>query len=160
MGKGAIVYFSLDGNTEYVANVIRQKTGFDIIKIKPKKEFKYKGFLKVFIGGKMALFGEKPEIEEMPNGLKEYNTIILGTPVWAGRPTPYVNSFVSKYDLEGKKIALFACFAGDENKTFKILKEKLKGEVISTIGFKGALKNKGSVIENKIEEWLKRNGLK
>ncbi|KRQ86704.1 flavodoxin [Caloramator mitchellensis] len=155
MGKGAIVYFSMGGNTEFVAGLIQRITGFDLINIKPMKELRYKGFLKVFIGGKMALFGETPEIKDLEKDINGYDTIIIGTPVWAGRPNPYVNTFVSKYDLKGKKVALFACCAGDPNKTFDILKGKIKGNVTSTIFFKEALKNKNLGIEEKIKEWVK-----
>lgn len=159
MGKCIIVYFSLDGNTEFVAGLIHKITGFDLIKIIPIKEFKYKGFLKFFMGGKMSVFGETPEIQDFEKDIKSYDTIIIGTPVWAGRPNPYINTFVSNYDLKGKKVAIFACCAGYPNKTFDILKEKIKGDVLSTIFFRNALKNKNSGIEEKIREWIRQNGL-
>ena len=36
--KKAIVYYSMSGNTDYVANYISKKVDADLIKIEPKKE--------------------------------------------------------------------------------------------------------------------------
>ncbi|MDO6355251.1 flavodoxin [Caloramator sp. CAR-1] len=154
MTKGAVVYFSLDGNTEFVANKITERTGFEIIKIKPLKEFKYKGFWKFFYGGKMSLFGERPEVERVPNW-ELYDTIFLGTPIWAGRPCPYVLSFIENHPFNEKKIYLFSTFAADEKKAYEYFTKKMNLIISDEIGFKDSfIKNKIEV-EKRIENWLK-----
>ncbi len=37
----------------------------------------------------------------------EYDLIIVGTPVWASRPTPTIINYLQKNDLSGKKVAVF-----------------------------------------------------
>ena len=61
--KKAIVYYSMSGNTEYVAKYIAEKVNVDLIRIEPKKQYPNKGFRKFFWGGKSALMGETPELE-------------------------------------------------------------------------------------------------
>ena len=65
MSKDLVVYYSLEGNTEYVANVLKEKIGADLLKLVPKKAYHDKGFAKFFWGGKSAVMAEKPELEEI-----------------------------------------------------------------------------------------------
>lgn len=41
--------------------------------------------------------------------------IIIGTPIWAGKITPAVRTYFTKYDLTDKKIAFFTTQGGDES---------------------------------------------
>ena len=112
--KTLVVYFSLEGNTEYVANKIQEKTGANLLKLVPKKAYHDKGFAKFFWGGKSAVMAEKPELEPYEVSLSEYERIIFGFPVWASNYTPPIRTFVedNKSGLNGKKIAAFACQSG------------------------------------------------
>ncbi|MBR3153029.1 MAG: flavodoxin family protein, partial [Clostridia bacterium] len=62
--KKAIVYYSMSGNADYVANRISEKLDADLIRISPKKEYPNKGVMKFFWGGKSAIMGETPELED------------------------------------------------------------------------------------------------
>ena len=42
--KTLVVYYSLEGNTEYVAEKIREALGADLLKLVPKKAYHDKGF--------------------------------------------------------------------------------------------------------------------
>ncbi|MBR1471390.1 MAG: flavodoxin [Lachnospiraceae bacterium] len=112
--KTLVVYFSLEGNTEYVANRIKEKTGSDLLKLIPKKAYHDKGFAKFFWGGKSAVMAEKPELEPYDVHLSEYDRIIFGFPVWASNFTPPIRTFVedNRSGLNGKKVAAFACQSG------------------------------------------------
>ena len=57
--KRLIVYFSLEGNTEYIANKLADMTGADKLNLVPVKAFADKGFAKFFWGGKAAVMAEK-----------------------------------------------------------------------------------------------------
>lgn len=107
-----VVYFSLDGNTKLIAKTIAETVDADFAELKTSKEYHTKGFKKFFWGGKSVLFGEKPELTNDPIDLSRYDTIILGTPVWAGSFAPPLKTFFSKYQITGKRIALFACHGG------------------------------------------------
>ena len=112
--KVAIVYYSMSGNTDYVAKQIAEKIGADLIRIVPKKEYPDKGFRKFFWGGKSALMKETPRLEEYQFDSNQYDMIIFGTPVWASQFTPPIRTFVkeNKEQLRNKKIAVFTCYSG------------------------------------------------
>ena len=112
--KKLIVYYSLEGNTEYAANRIKDRTGADLFKLVPKKAYHDKGFAKFFWGGKSAVMAEKPELEAYEVNLTEYDQVIFGFPVWASNFTPPIRTFIeeNKEALKGKKFAAFACQSG------------------------------------------------
>ena len=110
----AIVYYSMHGNSEMVAEKIAAKLGADVIKIEPDKAYPDKGAKKFLWGGKSAVMGEQPVLKPYEFDADKYDSIILGFPVWASRPAPPINTFLSeqKSKLSGKKIAVFACQSG------------------------------------------------
>lgn len=61
--KTLIVYYSLEGNTEYAAGRIAAALQADTLRLRPKKAYADKGFAKFFWGGKSAVMAEKPELE-------------------------------------------------------------------------------------------------
>ena len=60
--KTIIVYYSLEGNTEYVAQTIANQLDADLLRIEPAKSYPTGGFRKFFWGGKSAVMGETPEL--------------------------------------------------------------------------------------------------
>ena len=69
---------------------------------------------KILWGGKSAVMGETPELEEYEFDSSKYDYIIFGTPVWASSITPPIRSFIKENieELKDKKIGLFICFMG------------------------------------------------
>ncbi len=121
-----IVYYSLNGNTEYAANRIADTCGFDTLRLVPVKAYPDKGFKKFFWGGKSAVMAETPELEPYEFDPAKYDRIVFGFPVWAGNVTPPIRTFVRDNDLAGKQIAAFACQSGSgAEKAFGKLKSAL-----------------------------------
>lgn len=116
--KVLVVYYSMSGNAEYVANMIKDKIGADTLKIVPVKEIPKKGFVKYLWGGKKAIMKETPKLEDYSFRGEEYDTIILGTPVWASHIAPPLRTFIedNKEQLKNKRIAGYACFMGSGGK--------------------------------------------
>ena len=109
-----IVYYSMEGNTDYMANRIAGKADADLLRIEPVKAYHDKGFLKFVWGGKSAVMGEKPELKPYDADLSAYDRVIFGSPVWAANITPPLRTFIedNKEALDGKKFAAFVCEAG------------------------------------------------
>ena len=123
-----IVYFSFDGNTKFIAEKIAETIDADIIELKTNKNYPTEGFGKYFWGGKSVIFGESPKLTNDGIDLNRYETILIGTPVWAGSYTPPVKSFIRQYTIQGKRIALFASHGGGgAEKCFARLKKALLG---------------------------------
>ncbi len=112
--KSLVVYYSLEGNTEYVAKKIKEGTNAELLKLVPRKAYHDKGFAKFFWGGKSAVMAEKPELEAYDVNLAEYDRVIFGFPVWASNFTPPLRTFIedNKDALRGKSLAAFACQSG------------------------------------------------
>lgn len=135
--KTAIVYYSMSGNTKYVADKISEKIEADIIRIEPVKAYPNKGAKKFIWGGKSAVMGEKPRLQPYEFSTEDYDRIILGTPVWASNFAPPIRTFIKENpDISGKKIAIFTCFSGGgADKAIEKMKkyigiEKIEAELI------------------------------
>ena len=68
--------------------------------------------------------------------LKQHERIFIGSPIWAYRPAPAINSFMYRTNLEGRSVIPFFTMGGDDstralaNITAKI--EKRQGKVIGS----------------------------
>ena len=123
--KTAIVYYSQSGNTEYVAKACARLLGADLIPIAPVKEYPSTGFKKFLWGGKSAVMGEAPRLENYAFDAEAYEGIILGCPVWAGTFAPPLRTFIeeNREGLRDKRIAAFACCSGGPGKVMEKLKK-------------------------------------
>lgn len=111
--KTAIVYYSMSGNTKYVADKIEEKLNADLIRIEPVKAYPDQGAKKFIWGGKSAVMGEKPKLQPYEFNAEQYDRIIIGTPVWASSFAPPIRTFLHENkSISEKKIAVFACFSG------------------------------------------------
>ena len=71
--KNLVVFYSLEGNTKFIASQIAKKVNADILELKTKKEYPNKGFKKYFWGGRSVLFNQKPELIEYDKNINEYD---------------------------------------------------------------------------------------
>jgi len=123
--KDLIVFYSLEGNTKQAAEKIANILNADILQLKTVKEIP-KNNMKFFIGGMQAMFGICARIEAIDIDFGKYDRIILGTPVWANKAAPAVNTFLKNYNVKDKVTALFTCSGvGDNEKCVRHLKKKL-----------------------------------
>ena len=124
--KTLIVYYSLEGNTQWAAEKLAERLGADTLRLVPKAAYPDRGFKKFLFGGKSAVMKEAPELESYEVDITQYEQIVLATPVWAGTLTPPLRSFIQREDLSGKRLALVASsMGGSPGKTFEHLKALL-----------------------------------
>ena len=134
--KTLIVYYSLEGNTEYAASRIAAAAGAELLRIEPVKQYPDRGFKKFFWGGKSAVMAETPDLKPYAFDAESCGRIVFGFPVWAGNVTPPIRTFIKENSLEGKRFAAFACESGaGAEKAFAKLTaalgiEKLEAELI------------------------------
>ena len=153
--KTAVVFYSLDGNCAFTAKHISSLLNADLVQIHTVDQKKRRGLFKILWGVWQVMRGKMPALLPVDFDATDYDLIIIGTPVWAGSPAPAMKVFLSQTKIEGKKIALYACHAGDKGKTMDILKDTLKDNtVISEKDFDDAVKHAEKTIAQ-IEEWVK-----
>lgn len=147
-----IVFYSRSGNSKFVAQKLAEKLGADIEEVIDKKNRRgVIGFLKA---GFDATRGKETVIEETKFLPMNYDLIVVGTPIWNGRPSPAVRTYLRKNDVSGKKVAFFCTLNGNnsEKATRNIRKLLPEGNIVGVLAVKNALKNPEG-IETKISDW-------
>lgn len=116
MVKTLVAYFSASGVTKKVAEKLASAAKADVYEIKPavaytKADLNWmdkKSRSSVEMGNKSF----RPEIVKENLDLAEYDTILLGFPIWWYVAPTIINTFLESYDFSGKKIVLFATSGG------------------------------------------------
>ncbi len=161
MSKTLIVYYSLTGNTQFIAETLRDTIEADILELKPIKELKADSGTRFMWGGYQSKMKKKPKLMDFNTNPLEYDLVILGTPVWAWDISPPMRSFLSKFDLTSKKVALWMCHAGDGIKAMIRFKEALKdANIVESISFQNPLKKESDKNKEKAIAWIKEVGKK
>ena len=120
-----IIYYSQGGTTEIVAKTLAQNLRADMVRIhdlKNRDGFKNKLFASI-----NAFRENKTDIIPARVDLTNYDTIIFGTPTWAGNPTPAILTIIDRCNLTGKDVMLFATMDNNRGDTnIERLEEKVK----------------------------------
>ena len=118
--KILLVYYSYTGNTKIIADMIKEKLDCEILELKPKIPFLIEDY-DVIVNEYQSNESTKKcvEIENINVDLKEYDRIIIGTPVWWYTITPVIREFLKNNDLSQKQVYAFATNAGWLGRTFK-----------------------------------------
>ena len=103
--KTLVVYYSLSGNTKFAAETIAAELGADIEEVVDLK--KRQGKLAFLSNGRDAGQGKETEIASIQKNAADYETIIVGTPIWNKNPTPAIRTYLNRNNLAGKKVGLF-----------------------------------------------------
>src|SRR4030042_7150848 len=103
--KTLVIYYSLSGNTKFAAETIAAELGADIGEIVDLK--KRQGKLAFLSNGRDAGQGKETEIAPIQKSATDYDTIIVGTPIWNKNPTPAIRTYLNSNNLAGKKVGLF-----------------------------------------------------
>jgi flavodoxin len=108
--KSIVIYYSYSGNTRKVAEVLekylKDKAGVQIIELKSLDESN-----NFFKQASRAFRHIKAKIEPVNFDLSCYDTVCLGTPVWAFGPAPTVNTYLDNcLGITGKDIVLFSTY--------------------------------------------------
>jgi len=151
--KKLVVYYSLTGNTKNLAEIIAKSLNCDIEEIIDKKN--RKGFLGFLKAGRDAFFKRITEIEKIKKEPKNYDIVIIGTPVWAGNITPAIRTYLLNNKDKIKKFAFFTTSGTSvSDKIVKTLEDILNKKCAAFLNIsRKELKSKN--FQNKIENFLK-----
>ena len=150
--KRAVVFYSLSGNTKEAAEFISKETGADLFQIELVKPMPDSMPKQMMLGGMQATFGMKPDIKGVAENISDYDEIILGTPIWAGKAAYPVNTFIRKYGVENKVTAVFTFSGGGDNDKCILKLSQLLKNMKNQI----ALADRNSNMSDKNSERLKK----
>lgn len=154
--KALVVYYSLEGNCDFIAKEIKNNIDADLLRIEPLKSINPKGFSKYIWGGTQVFMKKKPELSSFKVNMEDYDALFIGTPVWAWTFAPPLASFFESVEIKRKKIAIFACHEGQLGKTFDKLQKALvngNNEFIGQIDFFNPLKKDTAGAKEKLKLW-------
>ena len=120
-----IMYYSQGGPTEIVAKTLARHLNGSLAKI---HDLKNREGLKNRLFASISAFREsKTDIYPAKIDLTNFDTVYIGTPTWAGNPTPAILTIIDRCNFTGKDVVLFATMdnsRGENN--IERLEEKLK----------------------------------
>lgn len=155
--KTLVVYYSLTGKTRLAAQAIAEALNATLVEIEERRPvpmpFVY------LAGGFRAFTNRGTKINPVDVDLKQYDRIFIGSPMWASRPAPAVNSFVYQTNFEGRSVIPFFTMGGDSaekaaaNIAAKI--EKSQGKVVGSFAIT-SYKVPGEQIMARAKEAAKR----
>ncbi len=153
LGKVLIVYYSFTGNTRQVADILKDKTGGVTFEIEP--DFNYSRPDIEAVAKEQVNEGFKPKLKTAVSDIETYDVIFVGSPIWWFSVTPPVMSFLSEYDLTGKKVVPFCTYIDAYGDFFKQFEEACPdAQVVSGRDFKSAELKDSDTIEAKIDTWI------
>lgn len=157
MSKALVLCYSFEGYTLQMANFIKDALQIEVIEIKPLNELKTKGFYKYLWGGRQVVFKKKPELAPLEVNFDLYDTIFIGSPIWAGTYAPPIRTLLEDGMLKGKKIAYFYTHEGGASRA--AIKGQHTIEIHNKfIGFLSII-NKASMLDQNKKEiisWSKK----
>ncbi len=125
MNKKLVCYFSASGNTRRVAEKISSAVNGDIFEIEPKEKYTDKDLDWTDKQSRSSIEMNKnikPEIKKQISNLEEYNSIIIGFPVWWYKEPTIIDKFLDENNMNGKKIYVFVTSGGSSvDSTYKSL---------------------------------------
>lgn len=156
--KTVVIFYSLEGNTKFIAKVLAKELKADLIELETVKSFPSSGLKKFVWGGKSVMLKEQPQLSNENIDLTGYDNVLIGTPVWAGTCSSPMNTFVRQYPFTGKKVGFFVCAGGGSTtKCFNVLKEALpENQFIGEIDFVDPLRKNKNEDKIKALKWAKQ----
>ena len=99
-----VAYFSRSGNTRVVAGLIHRARGTDLFEIRPVKPYPDDYQEAVAQARKESDSSYEPALAARVATVADYDTVILGFPIWGQTIPPVIRSFLSAHDLSGKTL--------------------------------------------------------
>ncbi|HIX58128.1 MAG TPA: hypothetical protein IAA45_00210 [Candidatus Blautia gallistercoris] len=113
-----VAYFSYSGNTRTVAEALREETGGDLLEIQPETPYPedYDECGEVALEERDS--NARPAIANLPESIEEYDTILVGYPIWWHTAPMIIGTFLESYDLTGKDVYPFTQSASMDTEQF------------------------------------------
>ncbi len=154
MNKILVSYFSASGTTKSVAEKVANIIGGDLFEIEPVEKYTDADLnwndsssrSSIEMKDKMS----RPEIKNKVSNLSDYDTVLIGFPVWWDLAPTIINTFIEENNLENKNVYVFATSGSSSvNNSFNTLKN-----TYSNINFISAKRLSSNLDESDIKNWI------
>lgn len=157
-GKVLVVYYSLTGHTQNIAEQIAHFTGGDLYRIQTQETFKLGPAFYAQVKKQLKTH-EYPALAESAPDMSAYDVIFVGAPIWWYTAATPVWQFWQEADFKGKKVVPFSTQGSNYGTYFEDFKKQAKNaQVLDGAAFNNVDEKYRQAETNKIISWL--NGLK
>jgi flavodoxin len=105
-----VAYYSMGGHTRTVAHELRDVMGADIEEIRePHPRHGVVGVVRALVD---AVARRETPIEPVEGDPRNYDVLLVGGPIWAGRMASPVRSYVKRYGAAAPHVAFFCTEGG------------------------------------------------
>lgn len=148
------------GNTEYVADVIKENTGADLFRIEPETPYTTVHDDLVNLAKEEQNENARPKIKNSIENFEQYDTVFVGYPNWWGDMPQIMYTFFDTYDFSGKTIIPFSTHGGSGfSNTINTIKELEPDAEVNDDGYTVS-RNDVKDAESEIIAWLGNLGYK
>lgn len=135
MSKILVAYFSASGETAKLAKTVATATGADLFEIQPAQRYSSAdlNWNNKQSRSTLEMNDEKsrPAIANRVENMEQYDTVLVGFPIWWYQAPRIIETFLESYDLSGKRVIPFATSGGSGmGKTAEILKKSCPGAIV------------------------------
>ena len=153
MEKVLICYFSASGTTKRVAESIASAINGDLFEIEPKEKYTDEDLNWMNKQSRSSIeMNEniKPEIVIKDINLDDYETVLLGFPIWWYKEPTIIDKFLDEYDMSNKKIYVFVTSGSSTiDSTYKSLQNNYPNLI-----FVSGKRFNGSETDEDYKSWL------
>ena len=153
MSKILVSYFSASGVTRSVAEKINNAVGGDLFEIEPKEKYTKEDLdwtNQESRSSKEMKENIRPEIANKVSNLEEYDTVLLGFPIWWYKEPTIIDKFLEENNMENKNIYVFVTSGSSTiDSTYKSLQNNFPN-----LNFISGKRFTGNEREEGYKEWL------
>lgn len=132
MARVLVAYYSFRGHTQRLAEALAARLGADLEPIADGVD--RSGFLGGLRSAIEAVLGTAPRIAAGVHPVRDYELLVVGSPVWVGRPASPVRSFLRRHAGQLPPLALFCTMGGRNSASvFKGMGEAAGVEPLATL---------------------------
>ena len=156
-GKTLVVIFSATGNTKPIAESAADILGADLHEIVPQEPYTETDlayYTDCRADREQADDTARPAISGSVENMVNYDTVLIGYPIWHGRPPRIIYTFLESYDFSGKTILPF-CTSGSSPYNDSGIRDLVGSDTTWLTGRRFAA---GTAREN-VAAWLEEAGL-
>lgn len=155
-----VVYFSRTGTTEPLAQYAAEYLNADIFEIEaavPYTDEDIAYYTDCRADREQNDKSARPEIAGTVSDMDQYDTIILGYPIWHGQAPRIIDTFLESYDFDGKTIVPFCT---SHSSPIGSSDTYLHGLVSGNVNWKEGRRFEGGTSKDTMIEWLDALGIK
>ncbi|MFA5857030.1 MAG: flavodoxin domain-containing protein [Candidatus Pacearchaeota archaeon] len=131
--KVLILYYSRTGNTKNIAQLLSKELKADIEEIIDEKS--RLGTLGYLTASLSAILKSNTKINKLKKNPKNYDIVIIGSPVWMGSVSPAIRTYLKNNSTNLKKVVLFCSMGSRPSKIFHEMSKIIGKKPLSVMSF-------------------------